>query len=622
MVALLLAFVTLSYSASRSKSPTFDEPMHLVGAWVHRHVGDFRINMEDPPLWHYVAALPLGRTAIGFDPEEPSWQAMIGNYYRQWAYSHAKLYADRAVDAHALFNRSRAMMLLFGLATGIAVAVVAWRLAGPLAAIVATALFAFDPTFLAHAPLVKNDVAITLFFLLLATLTWRVCLVARWLNLTLLALTCGAAVSTKFSGVLVAPMLAVAFALRALLDEGWTVLGAELRTRGGRLLGAAGILLFCGLAGYVSIWAAYGFRYRAVVGSDAPLNFANLTVEVARFKLMGRNGGVEPTLEELLAYPRDLTTDAVHVLNDHRLLPEGWLAGFLYTHGHNQSRSSYFLGEVRLLGTPAYFPVALAVKSPAASVLAMLLGLAGGAVLLRKRRPRAPAVDIAILAFAAPACVYLAFALSANLNLGVRHILPLLPTLFILVGVVASQLSTSWKKLAIPGVLLLATSIESLAAWPNYLAFFNAPAGGERGGLWLLGDSNLDWGQDLPALADWQRQNPGVRLWLAYFGQADPARYGVRYINVPTGDNGPDQPRGIDFGGYPYAPPGAPFDERKDWGMLAISATQLQGIYLTDDPYRRLRNGLRSGAVTRFEVLNGSIYLFPVGRWPEPPVPR
>lgn len=621
VTVLLLAFAALSYSASRTKSPTYDEPMHLLGAWVHRHLGDFRINMEDPPLWHYVAALPLGRNEVRFDPNEPFWREMIGNYYQQWPYTHARLYADPAVDAHALFNRSRAMMLLFGLATGIAIAGVAWKLAGPIASIVATGLFAFDPTFLAHAPLLKNDVAITLFFLLAATFAWRVGLRASWLNVSLLALTCGAAVTTKFSGVLVAPMLTLVILLRAVMAEPWNVLGRNLLSRGKRLLAATLILVFFGLVGYVSIWAAYGFRYRAVVGSDRPLNFTNLTLEVARFKLMGRKQGTEPTFEELWTHPRDLTTDFVNLLNDRRLLPEAWLAGFLYTHGHNQSRSSFFLGEVRLLGTPAYFPVAILVKTSTAGVVAFLLALAGGVVLLR-RRSRTPADDIAILAFAIPAFVYLAFALSANLNLGVRHILPLLPTLFILAGVVATRFADSWRKAAIPGALLLAAALEVVPAWPNYLAFFNLPAGGERGGLWLLGDSNLDWGQDLPALADWQRRNPGIRVWLAYFGQADPSRYGIRFINVPTGDNGPDKPRGIDFGGYPFAPPGEPFNERTDWGVLAVSATQLQGIYLTDDPYRRFREGLRDGTLKPFEVLNGSIYLFPVGTWPALTLPR
>ena len=49
--------------------------------------------------------------------------------------------------------------------------------------------------------------------------------------------------------------------------------------------------------------------------------------------------------------------------------------------------------------------------------------------------------------------------------------------------------------------LLIGLCVETLAACPHYVAFFNIPSGGSRGGLKLLGDSNLDWGQDMTLLA-------------------------------------------------------------------------------------------------------------------------
>src|SRR5262249_8787464 len=63
---------------------------------------------------------------------------------------------------------------------------------------------------------------------------------------------------------------------------------------------------------------------------------------------------------------------------------------------------------------------------------------------------------------------------------------------------------------------------------PHHHAFFNALAGGPAGGHRLLLDSNLDLGQDLPALARYPRQRGGGEGALAYFGEADPAASGVR----------------------------------------------------------------------------------------------
>jgi len=43
-----------------------------------------------------------------------------------------------------------------------------------------------------------------------------------------------------------------------------------------------------------------------------------------------------------------------------------------------------------------------------------------------------------------------------------------------------------------------------------------------------LTDSNLDWGQGLIALREYEFQHPSEQLHLAYFGSVNPALYGVR----------------------------------------------------------------------------------------------
>ena len=66
-----------------------------------------------------------------------------------------------------------------------------------------------------------------------------------------------------------------------------------------------------------------------------------------------------------------------------------------------------------------------------------------------------------------------------------------------------------------------------LAAPGGHLSYFNLLAGGREGGHRVLLDSNLDWGQDLPRLADWMRSR-GVRtLQLGYHGSDDPRRLGI-----------------------------------------------------------------------------------------------
>jgi hypothetical protein len=170
------------------------------------------------------------------------------------------------------------------------------------------------------------------------------------------------------------------------------------------------------------------------------------------------------------------------------------------------------------------------------------------------------------------------------------------PFFFIAIGV---AVATLWKNLAgrwIITALALGLTAETLWAFPDYISFFNVAAGGSRNGIHVLGDSNLDWGQDLPLLARWQQEHPDRTLYLSYFGTADPAHFGIHYINLPGGE----------LFGPVHVPPIAPAT-----GIIAISATNLQGIYPSKDfDLQTLYAPLR--AMKPIDVLGGSIYLFDV----------
>jgi hypothetical protein len=153
------------------------------------------------------------------------------------------------------------------------------------------------------------------------------------------------------------------------------------------------------------------------------------------------------------------------------------------------------------------------------------------------------------------------------------------------------------------GAVLLVLVVEASLAFPNYIAYFNPLAGDARGRLHWLGDSNLDWGQDLKRLAAWQRDHPEVDLHLAYYGQADPAYYGIRYANLPGGVAPPETNAS---GTAPASPAATSSPARRT--VFAVSATILQGIY--SEQQRRFYEPLRMREPR--EVIGGSIYLFDV----------
>lgn len=612
--ALVLAFAALSWTAVNTKSATWDEPEHLLGGYLHSNHRDFRVNPEDPALFGWITALPLRRDAIKLDLSRESYKAIADNTALQWAFVTDTLYHTGGNDHEKLLRASRGAALAVGIILGAIIAWWAYKLAGPIAAIAATTLFAFDPNFLGHAPLVKNDVMFSTALTGMMFSMWRFGRQGTWLRFAALALCTGAAITVKYSGVLAVPLLLGALLIRAMLRQEWILAGFRLRTRPRRLLGAACVAIAVGLVAYIMVWAVYFFRFEPTPDPRVRLNMDRVVTDAkvneylaARAHVEERGGTLPPetepvTIESIRSRAPSPVIRTVLWLESHRLLPQAWLYGFLYTYKSTLVRSTFLLGEYRATGWGMFFPLAMLFKTPVASLVAMFLALCAAVLWKFDPRPadapRFRAIDhwsFACLILAP--LIYGASAVTTNLNLGLRHILPVYPFIFVGVGVVIAVIWHRWSSAGkiIVGILAAAIVVESALAWPNYIAFFNTPAGGSRGGLKLLGDSNLDWGQDLKLLAKWQRQHPDKKLYLSYFGIADPAAYGIKAIHIPGGWGAQEQWQDPDLNSPAVA---------------AISATNLQGIYFSPE----LRKAYHDVFLARepMEVLGGTIYLYPI----------
>jgi hypothetical protein len=238
------------------------------------------------------------------------------------------------------------------------------------------------------------------------------------------------------------------------------------------------------------------------------------------------------------------------------------------------------LGAHSTEGSWLYFPAAVLVKTPLALLILGTLG-AGAAW----RRPRAEAAWLLL-----PPAGYLLATLPSRTQIGYRHLLPIYPFLCLWAALGASWL---WRRggaaraAAAAAGLWLACS--AVAASPSSLSYFNGIARG-RGQDWLS-DSNLDWGQDLPALARElaARGNPPVVL--AYFGAGDPAAYGIRYVPLAVVSM-------IERTGDAALAPGGPV-------LLAVSETNLVGTYYRDHALFAWLGSRRPAAVP-----GGSIFLY------------
>jgi hypothetical protein len=148
-------------------------------------------------------------------------------------------------------------------------------------------------------------------------------------------------------------------------------------------------------------------------------------------------------------------------------------------------------------------------------------------------------------------------------------------------------------------VLTLLHAVSALSYHPHYLAYISEYGPGrDRGDLVLL-DSSLDWGQGLLELRDFMAEEGIDHVWLSYFGSADPRGYGISYTPIASFFPLPDPEPGTAAALYKDSPAA---QERPQW--LAISATNLHGVYLPEDPFARFR------ALTPTRVLAKSLFIY------------
>lgn len=597
LALMLLAFAVLSYGSVRTKSATADEPLHAMAGFMRIHYGDFRIDIEDPPLFSYWAMLPHAGDVLKVDLSVVAWDRMLMYPWSQWTWIGPTMYRTAGFDPDAFLNKSRAMMTAVGVMLGIIIAWWAWDLGGRMAALVACALYCFDPNFLGHASLVKNDVPLALVMTGLIFVIYRAGEQVTILRIITIAMLCAAALTVKFSGVLLVPMLVALLGARVFIMRPWLVLGRIVTKRSTKLAVAVSMILICAVVSYTGIWAAYGFRYSITSNPDVRLNLTVIVRAAVQSQWIVAHPETEnpsdAALNEAMNHPPRVAR-IVAWLNDRHVLPEAWLGGFLDTYATTIRRYAFLLGDRRETGWWYYFPLALLFKSPVATIAAV--GVAVALALRIRLIKRVRHLDRwTTCCLAIPIVIYGFSALTSNLNLGVRHILPIVPLIFVWVGVTIAHARAFAPRFTTVTVAILgvALSVESISAAPNYIAYFNVAAGGSRGGIRLLGDSNLDWGQDLMLLRRWQAAHPDVDLILDYFGGPD-AHYYVKFAPLVVNNAVPN--------------PGAlGRDGSARRQVLAISATKLQGIY-PPVALRPFYDYVREKRPT--EVLGGTIYLY------------
>lgn len=510
VVVQLLLMAALLVTSSLDESPTADEPLHLVRGLAFFWGPDRSLSIAHPPLGNAFAALPvvlsepkpypLGRYP-GYERAEPKrlakflWRPKHYEHTRHWFfYARMMIAAATLGMAWHLYGVSR-------------------KLFGSSAALVALFFVATHPTLIAHGRLVTTDMPLTVLMVaglgeLLLFLVGR----SRWHALAAILLT-SLAPTVKYSGVLLIPIV-VLFCLGAALGR----FGRFRWTTRLRALGTVfGMFAVLGATSLLMVNAAYGFERTGwtaerILAEPEPPNGRNAARSQARLVDHSFVAQVPGWVPIPLPYT---FLFGIASLREHVAL------------GHGTT----FFGKVMRHGHPAYFPVLLLVKTPSLQ----LAGLACAAWFALRRRRQVRPVTWALVLYVA---IFVGVAMRTSINIGVRHVLPVVPVLALLAALGWTRTLHSRRASLGPagrGAALLAIALHLLGlAWtfPDYISDFNALVLGRIGGerISIVGE---EWDQDMYRLARLAEQH-GIKT--LYFDSSTPttkfdlARHGIKMI--------------------------------------------------------------------------------------------
>ncbi len=550
--ALLAVILALMLGSSWNDSAIIDELAHVPAGYAYVFLRDYRLNPEHPPLIKMLAALPLAFTDLNFPTNAKSWTEDING---QWTQGAIFLY-ESGNNPDTILRLMR--LPLMGLAVLFGWMLFVWtrRHFDDRVALLTLFFYAFSPTFITHSRFVTTDlgaafgffIGIAAFLAFLRDPTPRSIIIA--------GLALGAAQLLKFSLILLVPVWAV-------LLVAWAASQTHRRWSERMRLFLALLIKIIAIAAVavVLIWIVYAYtvwNYPA----DRQYRDAEFILESFRFRSW-------------------VTFDLWLIAHDFlRPLGQYVLGLFMVLQRAAGGNTQYFLGEVSAAGDVRYFPVLYLLKEPLAlhilSAIALWFALRRIWSAPEKSLAAALAwirdhfIQFSAIAFIA---IYWLSSLSSSLNIGVRHVLPTFPFIFLLVskeivawlrGTAREGEVTSWwdwlrriYRIYIASIprylvaygLIAWMAVSVIIAFPHYLSYYNElaplaarsvraaaptlhrdlPLRGRAGGTdrgYLIGvDSNYDWGQDLKRLRDFVETNGIQKIAVDYFGGGSPAYY-------------------------------------------------------------------------------------------------
>jgi hypothetical protein len=501
VLVFLIAIITvaLSLQSIRNDSLTMDELAHTTAAYSYIVESDYRLNPEHPPLLKLLAGggIWIGSQVTGTQVTPPSESQFWEAPNKQWDVG-GEFFYTLGNDPQFLMFWSRLPMMLLAVFGAFYLFYAVLHHTKNLTIATVTGIgFLTSINVIAHARYVTTDVGITIALMLVVD--WF----SRYLKAPNPKTTAGLisalviAAFTKFSWVVVGPLFLgmLLWYRRRVNAKSWLAITREIVTYGFLFFLVLGLVI---QVVYRPLMLNMPLTLQIDLIADA-FPSDNLISHIVRSSLafIAATPGLSPL---------------AHYLT-------GQLMVFQRVGGGN---IAFLLGQVTDSSFRAYFPITYLVKSPIPFLI--LLGMTVLTFVrakvtkasLWKKFPLFYRILTGLVLW------YWLVAISSNLNLGIRYILPIVVATELIVWYVVFEHLPNlpgWKQ--IRNVSLIWIWVTPVFVFPSYIGYVNDFVGGERA-FQVFVDSNLDWGQDLYRLAAFTEENNIDTIKLDYFGGGNP----------------------------------------------------------------------------------------------------
>ena len=564
----LLVFVfVVSVFSMKDDSLTMDELAHLPAGYSYLTQKDMRLNPEHPPLIKDIAAVPLLFIKnINFPYQAKSWKDDING---QWNFGNKFLFHSRN-PAYKMIFWARIPMILILILFGFYVFKWARELFGNRTGLLALFLFSFSPTLIAHGRLVTTDVGAAAGMFIATYYFVKFLENSSKKNLIFSGISFGLAELTKFSTILLFPLF-------ILLIIFWAYSKSSKFKKFLKIFWKYSLFfIFIVVIAYSLVWVVYLYH---IWNYPPQRQVRDTQFILSSFKY------------------KSLANIVIWMADKPIFRPIGqYLLGVLMViQRATGGNTTYFLGEVSASGWKTFFPILYAIKQPLAFIILLITAIIYSVWLIKEPLWKEPIkrfknwINLHFPEFAMllAIVIYWSISLKSNLNIGIRHILPVFPFTILLV----SAIIIKWLKppFLLPKRIFLAImifwqAISVISIYPHYLAYFNELVGGPSKGYIYTIDSNLDWGQDLKRLNEWAKKKGIKKIYVDYFGGSD-IRYYLGSKFLPW--QGTEDPKKIPKGSY-FAVSATPLQIGR--GEPVPGFNQPTGYYNWLDRYKPIKN--------------------------------